>query len=258
VTLPHDITDLSNRLLDGLRAALGDNLVALYLRGSLALGDFVPETSDVDYLAVTERPTSEAEFAALAAVHEQIATLPNTYARRFEIAYIDRAALRRFTPGISHLTLGQGETLGWAEHRDNWILERWIARAHAIPLFGPAADTLIDPIESDELRAAVGHRLLDWADWTDQVDDPDWRLPLSHKAYVVETMCRALYTLDRGELCSKPQAVAWALETLPEPWRTTVDRSRAWRTDSTVDQSVLPEVQRFVYWAAGDRSAASE
>jgi len=69
---------------------------------------------------------------------------------------------------------------------------------------------------------------------------------------VVETMCRALYTLARSELISKPRAVAWALATLPEPWRALVARSQVWRIDTTTDLSIVPEVMCFVRWAATD------
>ncbi len=238
-------------LLAGIEETLGDNLVGVYLRGSLALGDFIPETSDLDLLTVTKRPITAAEFARLASLHAHLAVLPHPYAKRLELAYIDGVALRRFAPGQHHPTLGQGETLVWSEHRDNWILERWTVREHGRTLLGPEPHTLIDPIPPDELRAAVRARLRDWAAWADQPDDPDWLLPRSHKAYVVETMCRALYTVACGELVSKPRAVAWAIATLPEPWRTVVIRSQSWRTDTTTDPSIVPEVMQFVQWAAG-------
>src|SRR5262249_40356708 len=119
-----------------------------------------------------------------------------------------------------------------------------------VVILGPDPKTLIDPIATDELRAAVRARLRDWADWADQPDDPDWHLPRAHKAYVVGTMCRALYTLGSGALSSKSQAVAWAIQALAEPWRCTAERSQVWRTDSTPDPSIVPEVMRFVHWAA--------
>jgi len=83
-----------------------------------------------------------------------------------------------------------------------------------------------------------------------QEDDPDWLLPRRHKAYVVETMCRALYALAEGELVSKREAVEWARQALPEPFRSTAESSRQWRSDDTVDASLIPEVRRFVLWAA--------
>jgi predicted nucleotidyltransferase len=248
--LSKEVADLLDALLAGIQERLRHNLVGVYVRGSLALGDFIAETSDIDLLAVTERPPDDEEFAALAALHDELAALPNAYARRVEIAYIDRAALRRFQPGLRHPDLGQGETLAWREHHANWILERWTLYHQGVALFGPPAPTLIDPIAPHALAAAVCARLPDWAEWARQEDDPDWRLPRSHKAYVVETMCRALYTLARGELASKAQAVAWALQTLPDPWRAIVARSQSWRTDPTVDPAIVPEVRAFVLWAA--------
>jgi hypothetical protein len=239
-------------LLPGIRNVLGDNLVGIYLRGSLALGDFIPATSDIDVLVVTARPVDDAEFDALADLHARLAASSHPYAKRLEIAYVDRAAWRRFEPGLRHPSLGQGETLAWSEHRDNWILERWTVRECGVTLLGPAPQTLIDPITTDELRMAVRARLPDWADWANQPDDPDWRSPRAHKAYVVETMCRALAALAGGQLLSKPRAVAWALATLPEPWRSMVERSQGWRTDQTIDLAIVPEVQGFVRWASSD------
>jgi hypothetical protein len=249
LSLPPDVVTLLHALLSAVQQILQDNLGGVYLRGSLAMGDFIPETSDLDVLAVTERSVHNAEFAALADLHAQLAA-DNPWGKRLEMAYIDRAALRRFQPGQRHATLYQGEELKWAEHGSNWLLERWTVRQHGVTLFGPDPNTLIDPIAADDIRAAVCARLPDWEDWANQPDDPDWRLPRRHKAYVVESMCRALYTLACGGLPSKLQAVAWALGALPEPWRSLVQRSRAWRSDDTVDPTIVPEVMAFVHWTA--------
>ena len=249
--LPHAAEELLAETLAGIRQTLGDTLVGVYLRGSLATGDFDPATGDLDLLAVTARPVDAAAFAALAALHSRLAAQPNPFADRVEIAYIDAAALRIYQPGQRHPTLGRGETLVWAAHHENWVLERWVVRAQGVTLYGPAPATLIDPIPASALAVAVQARLHDWAAWANQPDDPDWRLPLAHKAYVVETMCRALYTLRRGELAGKRQAVAWALATLPDPWRALVAAGQRWRGDNTVDVSVNPDVRRFVLWVAG-------
>ncbi len=251
-----DVTLLLTVLLSGIRQVLADNLVGVYLRGSLATGDFNPETSDLDVLTVTERPINDAQFATLAVLHAQLAASANPWGKRLEMAYIDRAALKRFVPGQRHTTLYQGETLAWATHGSNWILERWTVREHGVALLGPDPQTLIDPISADEIRAAVRTRLPDWDDWADQPDDPDWLLlPRRHKAYVVASMCRALYTLACGGLPSKQRAVAWALQELPEPWRSLVERSRSWRTDDTIDPTIVPEVMAFVHWTAAQSNS---
>lgn len=251
VKLPQEVIDMLTAVLPSMHEALGDNLMGVYLRGSLAMGDFDPVTSDLDFFAVTERPVSEAAFTVLVAMHARLDVLPNHYAGQLEGPYIDRCAARRFRPGERYPTIGRGEALAWHEHGYNWVLERWMVREHGITVLGPNPKTLIDPVASNELRTAARLRMRDWDAWANRPDDPEWLLPRNHKAYVVETMCRALYTLVCGELASKPRAVAWALDTLPEPWRSTVERSQTWHTDTeTVDPSIVPEVMRFVHWSA--------
>ncbi len=235
-------------LLPGVQAALGSDLVGVYLRGSLALGDFDPVTSDIDFLTVTERPVTENQFAALAELHSGLATLLNPYARHLEGSYIDRMALRRFGPGERrHPSIGPDWTFGWADHGADWVLERWIVSERGVTLLGPDPKTLIEPITPSELKAAVWEQLCWWAALPDA---PDWLLRRSYQAFAVETMCRAHFTLRTDELPSKPRAVAWALGALPEEWRLLTERSRLWREDETLDPNTLPEVMRFVRWAA--------
>lgn len=237
-------------LTAGIREALDENLVGVYLRGSLAMGDFDPATSDVDFFTITERRVSEGEFAALAALHEALGRLPNPYGEQLEGTYIERSATWRYERGRRFPTIGRNEPLEWSEHGANWIIERWAVREHGITLLGPDAHTLIAPVSSDDLRAAIRDRMRDWADFASWPDDPEWGRHRGHKAYVVETMCRALCTLASGDIKTKPQAVAWALATLPSPWRDLVERSRAWRGDPAPDESLNAEIQRFVLWAA--------
>ena len=53
---PDDVRNLVNHVLEDYRAILADNLVGFYLHGSLAMGCFNPELSDIDFLAVVSRP----------------------------------------------------------------------------------------------------------------------------------------------------------------------------------------------------------
>lgn len=246
---PQEVVDILNALVPGIEVALGNNLVGVYLRGSLATGDFEPVGSDIDFIAVTEQPVSEAELSRLITLHTQLGRLANRYANDLEGTYIPRATARRFRPGERHPTIYRGEALEWSEHRNNWVLERWTVREHGVTLLGPDPKSLIDPISAGELREAVRTRLSDWAEWVGDADNPEWLQP-GQKRYVVETMCRALYTLAHGELSSKPHAVAWAIETLSEPWRSTVERSQVWSIDETPDPGIVREIIRFVYWTA--------
>jgi len=248
--LPSDVAAMLDAMQTGVREALGANLLALYLRGSLVTGDFDPEASDIDFFAVTGQRLNKQEFASLEAMHTTFAALPNRYGDQLEGPYIDRDAAQRFRPGERHPTIARNEALLWREHYANWVFERWTLRVSGVTLLGPEPQALIDPASSDEILAAARNNMARWVEWINDPDDPDWLLPRGYKAYVVETMCRILYTLATGELAGKPWSVTWALETLPQPWRATVERSQVWRNDQTVDQSIVPEVVAFVRWTA--------
>ena len=253
MTLPLEVAPLVDALLAGIRTALSDNLTGFYLRGSLALGDFNPETSDVDILVVTERPVSDAEFEALSVLHKRINPRDNQFGRHYEVAYIDRASLRRFRPGErNHPTVGTDWPFVRAEHRDNFVIERWIVREHGVALLGPGPKTLIDPISAQELRDAAASELRmrvdDWAG--EGVPPPTWLTPRNYQAFEIETICRGLYTCRLGTLPTKPQAVVWALNALPDRWRGVILWSQAHRNDPTPDISALVEMIPFARWAA--------
>jgi len=88
--------------------------------------------------------------------------------------------------------------------------------------------------------------------WAGGDEPPDWLDTRYYQAFEIETICRALYTLEFGELPTKPQAVAWAQETLPGPCRSLVEWSQEHRADKTADKAMIPEIMRFVRWAAAE------
>ena len=228
----------------------------MYARGSLALGDFRPGYSDIDLLIVTNTRVSEREFEALREMHDRIGALPDPYAAGLEATYIDAEAARKFEPGQRHPTRTSHDPFRWERHDSNWVIERWIVREHGSALYGPKPRTLIDPIASDEIRAAAAARLNEWALWASAVPEPDrdWFNEIAHQAYVIETTCRGLHTAVTGVPSTKAAAVGWALENLPEVRRSLIGWSQEHRTDEASDPAKIAEVQAFLQWAAAQHS----
>lgn len=230
---------------------LGDNLEGLYVKGSLVLGDFNPETSDVDLLVVIKEPVSEEDFPALVEMHDEIQTLPNPYAHELELAYIPIHAIQSFETRRRYPALERGEKqkLKGKSLGANWILEFWTVREHGVILYGPDPKTLIPPIFPDQIMGAVRTVLAeDWLAWVDTWDDPEWPTHQGEMRFVVETMCRASYTLEYARVSSKPVAVRWALEALAEPWPALIRHSQSWATGGVATPQTVSEVEAFVRW----------
>ncbi|UCC53955.1 MAG: nucleotidyltransferase domain-containing protein [Anaerolineaceae bacterium] len=84
------------RLLHEAQTLIGDSFLGMYLYGSLAAGDFDPQTSDIDFLIVTTSELEDETFRALQAVHDRLATADARWGPELEGSYIPVNALRRY------------------------------------------------------------------------------------------------------------------------------------------------------------------
>lgn len=253
---PPVVSALIEALLDGVRAALGNNFVGAYLCGSLAFGGFDPATSDVDVLLVTEHPVSHEEIARLADVVKNLPPSGNHFGLEFEAYFIDRMTVRRFVPGQRHVKIASDEPLDWIEHRPGWVIERWVVRERGVVLAGPDPKSLIDPVSADDLRWAAGEelraRLTNWSGARWPITE---MAHLGAQSFEVETVCRAVHTTHTGEAASKHEAVAWALGALPERWHDLIEWSQRHKKEPTEDSARVSEVLDFLAWAVNERLA---
>ena len=142
-----------------IQTILGTHLVGLYLHGSLAYGDFDPQTSDIDFLAVTRDAATEADFAALQEMHARLRSGPLDWAQKLEGAYLPKAALRRHDPAGAPIPwLGADGHFAMERLGSDWIIQRWILREKSLSVFGPPLKELIDPVSADVLHAQIARR----------------------------------------------------------------------------------------------------
>lgn len=257
-----DVNALLARLLPETRAILEEHFVGMYLHGSLAVGDFDPNRSDIDFVVVTDRVLPPALISGLAQMHAGIASSGLKWRTNYEGSYIARDALRRHDPAHSvHPAVRVDGSFGVDRHGSEWVIQRYVIREKGLTLAGPDPKTLIDSISPNDLRRAVQGLLLEW--WAPQVQDP-YRLQRSeYQAYAVLTMCRALYTLEHGTIVSKPVAARWAVSAPGVgQWAALIERALAWRHGVQLDHTdaVLRFIQQTIAYsqaleAPGTRSA---
>ncbi|MFW6070318.1 MAG: aminoglycoside adenylyltransferase domain-containing protein [bacterium] len=222
-----EINDVLHRLLQGVRPILESQFVGMYLYGSLALGDFQPGRSDVDFVVVTEGPPGQETVARLESLHEELGRRREKWWHKLEGAYVPRSVLRRHDerhPPVPTLNEGRFylSPLG-----ADWIIQRHVLREAGVVLAGPPPRTLIDPVPPQMIPDAVRDVLQQW--WEPMLDEPDRLRRPGYQPFAVLSMCRALYTLRTGQLASKSRAAAWAVDVLPEEWHDLIARAQRWR-----------------------------
>lgn len=212
-----EVNELLKHLIFGAQDILGDNLVGAYLFGSLAIGAFNVH-SDIDAVIVCQHALQDAQIARLAALHEQIAALPNRWATEIEASYLPSKAFRRHDPLHCihpHIDRGRGELLvaRW-RHDEDWIIQRHVLYEHGVVLYGPDVRTLLDPVSRHELREAVIALMRTW--WLPMLADSARLAHMGYQAYAALTMCRMARTLELGDVVSKLAAAVWMQAQQPQ------------------------------------------
>src|SRR5215216_5868631 len=95
--VPHEIQPTLDALLTNARHILSENFVGLYLGGSLASGDFNPDSSDIDFMVVTGHQVPIDVLPALQTLHARLAG-ESKWGSKLEGGYVPLAAFRRYDP----------------------------------------------------------------------------------------------------------------------------------------------------------------
>jgi len=218
--ITHAFLDETDRHAAGL-------VEGLYLIGSVALDDFRPGLSDVDFLAVTAAPVTGADLRGLRRAH---ARLVQRHRRpSFEGAYVTWDDLTR-DPALAgpRVDVRGGQVIGPVADRCDPVSWQTLVQS-GIAERGPAPAELgvwtDGKALADWTRAnADGY----WAGWHRRASLLPSRLGLAAltgwgPAWGVLGVSRLHYTLASGAITSKYGAGEYARDTFGERWHSIVD-----------------------------------
>lgn len=239
-----DVNEILNLLLLRASAILGQQMVGMYLYGSLSSGDFDPASSDIDFVIVTESELAPEIVSALEKMHTEIWASGLKWAAKLEGSYLPKSLIRCHNPsGPPCPTVNEGAF--FVDQRgSDWIIQRHVIRECGVVLSGPEPKTLIDPVSKDEIRQAVRGVLTEW--WFPMLANPSWLAERGseYHAYAVISLCRALHALRHGVIVSKPVAAKWAQSQFDNQWSGLIET--ALRVQSGSQASFLEETLDFL------------
>jgi hypothetical protein len=236
---PHeDINQLLADLTEGIGAILADRLVGLYLTGSLTYGDFDRGSSDIDYLAVLDRPITPDARKRLKTLHAQIAGTFPAWAERIEGSYVTRGMLGSIEPPATPRPYVNGGAF-WdpdPPYGNEWLVNLYALRDCGVALVGPEPERVFPLVSVEDVRAASRRDLVE--EWVPKVEDRTFFESSHHQAYVTLTLCRILHRAHSDEVVSKRVAASWVRKRYPEPWiADLIDRAVRWEHGQELDEA---------------------
>lgn len=215
------VQPLLHSLRGAFEQALGDGLTGLYVHGSLAFGCFSWERSDVDLIAVANRPLTQTQKLGLLDALARL--LPESPPKGLEMSVVLETACKPFfypTPYELHFS-------------NDW-LSRY--RADPLALCDTAGKTDIDLAAHFTVLRAVGYALCGaavedvfapvppacyWDSITADVADARTAI-WENYPYTVLNLCRVLAYARTGRVLSKQSGGEWALDALAPRWHIVV------------------------------------
>jgi predicted nucleotidyltransferase len=213
-------------LLSRIRHLLDEQFIGMYLYGSLAMGDFEPSRSDIDFVVVTDTHLPVPIVEELESMHLDLARKGSKWVRKLEGAYVPKTIIRRHAPEHPPVpTINEG-SFYMAPLGSDWVLQRYVLRETEKSVDGPSLRRLIDPVGPGDLRAAILEIIDQW--WEPMLADPSRLQDHGYQPFAVLSMCRSLYTMRESELGTKSAAAKWAIASLPAEWSSLIGHALRW------------------------------
>lgn len=199
------------------RSILGEMLTGIYLHGSMAMGCFHPEKSDMDLIVVVEEDVSDGQKAEF--MKEIVRLNGQGPPGGIEISMVKREYCRPFrypTPFELHFSPMH---LTWFRERPQEYIEKMqgedkdlaahftVIQNYGIVLYGEAIEKVFAPVPGEAYMDSI---LYDIENAKEAI--------LGNPIYVILNLCRALAYAKDGLCLSKKDGAQWGIEHCPDSY----------------------------------------
>ncbi|MWC27696.1 nucleotidyltransferase domain-containing protein [Paenibacillus sp. MMS18-CY102] len=217
------IDEIISLYADSMNRSLPHLLEGLYIYGSIALGDYSLELSDIDFIAITKERLRESEIAALTQVHREIELKykkPNL--NGIYLTWNDLGKLPENTKPFPYYCDGRMHESGYFELN---LVTWYELKAHGIRVIGPEVAALGIEVDFEQLLLRMHHNLNDY--WRNWIHKSNKRLSFAALAlyfrradieWGVLGITRLYYTFRERKITTKAGAGEYALEVVPPQW----------------------------------------
>ena len=234
--IPENLFVLLGEMADDFPTLLANNLVGIYLWGSLTYDGFDERCSDADLIVVTRRNINKREFSALEDWFAK-QLKKNSWAEKLDMRFVIDGEFLDKTSRCCGYHFGKLTRHGSDANPIIWVN---IAESGITLLGKPAkeiAPFVSAKVLNDALILELNYLKEDLAE--NAGDESD--LAFFHNSYAVLTACRIFYTAHHRKLVSKNTASAFALENVPEKWHTIIKTAKENRLKGKGTKTAKPE-----------------
>ena len=193
------------RIADDISKVLKDNFLGFYVMGSFVMGDWNPQKSDIDFVVVTKKPLNKKESTGIGKLH--LVLSKSDLGKRLDGAYtyLEQLQQKRFEESTGSVENHEFKA-DYPCHlsADNILCLLQYGKC----IQGMPIEQLSLSVSDEELSQAAFGMLLE--DTKEVYKKEDF-----HELYcILVDILRCIYTLETGELPTKPRAIEYCKDLL--------------------------------------------
>lgn len=242
------VFDVSNKI----RQLIANNLLGIYLFGSMVLGDFDENFSDIDLMIVLKKDISTSEFERIKNLQKYISEkYPKFGKDGVELIFISTYTINNYLNEKTYLTaVAPGNPLETIICKPEFLIYFYIVKNYGKTILGTPKEKIFPEISK-----------IDFVNMSNEVaikNIPYWKesckQTLHEQFYAVITICRALYVKSTGIYPSKLQAKNWAKDNYPS-FKDIIEytwslRGKWKKSDKPTDAHIYQEIINFFEFAS--------
>lgn len=225
--IPRIVDEVLKEYIDLFNEHLPGTIDGLYIHGSIALNAYVDNSSDIDFITLTNRCLTEEDSKALSYIHRTIANkykkpeMDGVYALHEDIGKTDNSSDHNY----KYPYYNNGELL-FGDYFNFNPITWWVLKRKGISILGKELKDFQLEIQPQELSSYVlGNMNTYWANRISMAEvsiDTLIKLPSDQIDFEIEWtilgLLRQFYSLKECDIVSKLGAGDYGLTQLPVEW----------------------------------------
>ena len=219
-----------------------NNIIGIYLFGSLSYGGFNKNSSDIDLIVITKTLLNKIELENIKYIHKKLIEIDKNWGNRLEVSYTPIDMLEEKDIPILPRPYYNKIFYEKAGYGNEWLINNYLLLNFGKVIYGPEFKTLLKyGISINEIKESCIKDF--YKEWVSKINDNEWLLKSENQAYIVLNICRIIYTIINSKLGNKQESAKWMKEEYTE-WRNLINEAGKWNYNKFMNRQV--EIKEYI------------
>jgi predicted nucleotidyltransferase len=219
-----------------------NNIIGIYIFGSLAYGGFDEKSSDIDLQVITKTLLNEEEMENTKNIHKEIIEINKIWGNRLEVSYTPLFMFKEKDIPVIPRPYYNGKFYEKAGYGNEWLINNYLILNYGQKIYGEDFKTLLNyEISIDDVKKSCVKDF--YKELNPKIKDEKWLLDYENQAYIILNICRIIYTIKNNKIGNKLESAKWVKEKYIK-WNSLIEEAEKWDLNKIINRQ--NEIKEYI------------